>query len=382
MKLKSSLGLISRSVCLEGETVSGFRKGRKVNEALLLRDNEKILVTAEEVLSGKYSRYDNFTDPEYEFKVRFVKGAKHGGGPYFRLYYSYEEYKQKYPDRADRYKIVANMRRYQESKWHKNWKSNFESFCEIEKCVKNPNTNKWKFADALYSEHKMCFEFQHSYIAWDFEERTEFYQNLGYGVVWLYDLSKAEVVENREGTIEILEDNARGFFRISENPDNLTKCPVYIQVKNGKIYRVKQLGRKEIASVHKSTIRIFTRTEEYTETEFVAKMRSLTLEEINREQVEGNNAGDEKKPKEKELKSVYDWWQPNYVTMFVKHENETQTFMVNRGANGCMFRRKGCIQYKYVSEMGSVIQKDFSLNEKKAKEKKWELKGFTVQEEL
>jgi len=31
-------------------------------------------------------------------------------------------------------------------------------------------------------------------------------------------------------------------------------------------------------------------------------MRSLTLEEINREQVEGNNAGDEKKPKEKELK--------------------------------------------------------------------------------
>ena len=41
MKLKSSLELISRSVCLEGETVSGFRKGRKVNEALLLRDNEK-----------------------------------------------------------------------------------------------------------------------------------------------------------------------------------------------------------------------------------------------------------------------------------------------------------------------------------------------------
>ena len=78
-----------------------------MRQALLLRDNEKILVTAEEVLSGKYSRYENFTDPEYEFKVEFVKGAKHGGGPYFRLYYSYEDYKRMYPDRADRYQIVT-----------------------------------------------------------------------------------------------------------------------------------------------------------------------------------------------------------------------------------------------------------------------------------
>ena len=59
-------------------------------------------MSADDVKAGLYDKNMHFVDPEYEFRVRFVRGAKNNGGPYFRLYYSYEEYKKKYPDRADR----------------------------------------------------------------------------------------------------------------------------------------------------------------------------------------------------------------------------------------------------------------------------------------
>ena len=111
-----------------------------MNTALIFKDGEPVLVTAEEVFSGKYGRYEfEFVDPEYNFRVKYVCGAKNGGGPYFRLYYSYEDYKKLYPNRADRYQIIANMRRFQESQWHRGWKEKFSDFCEIEKWIKNPN---------------------------------------------------------------------------------------------------------------------------------------------------------------------------------------------------------------------------------------------------
>ena len=63
--------------------------------ARLFRENEEpILVSSEQVKEGLYSRDEEFVDPEYEYRVRFVKGAKNNGGPYFRLYHSYEEYKK------------------------------------------------------------------------------------------------------------------------------------------------------------------------------------------------------------------------------------------------------------------------------------------------
>ena len=122
-----------------------------MKEAVLFREDEgHIVVSAEDVKNGLYSRYEEFVDPKYEeFKVQYVKSAKNNGGPYFRLYYSYEEYKKLFPDRADRYEIVADMRKYQESKWHIHWKENMSGFCSIEKYIKNENTNKWKFSDAF-----------------------------------------------------------------------------------------------------------------------------------------------------------------------------------------------------------------------------------------
>ena len=59
-----------------------------MKKALLFRENEEpALVSAEEVKDGLYSRYEEFVDPEYEFKVQFVKGARNNGALYFRFYY-------------------------------------------------------------------------------------------------------------------------------------------------------------------------------------------------------------------------------------------------------------------------------------------------------
>lgn len=249
-----------------------------MKNALLFRDNtEPIIVSAEDIKAGRHDRYAEYVDPEYEFKVEYVKAAKHGGRPYFRLYYSYEDYKHLYPERADRYQIVANMRRYEESEWHTHWKTNMAGFCRIEYTLPNPDTQRWKIADAYYADTKTCIEFQHSYISFHFEEKNEFYHALSLHTIWLYDLSSSNIKHCPDGSIEILEDNARGFFRISENANNLRDNFVYIQVKSGEIYRVTELERRKTSNSLKSTIRSFWPSEIYTEQEFIAAIQSNSL---------------------------------------------------------------------------------------------------------
>lgn len=326
-----------------------------MKNALLFRENEDpILVSADEVLEGKYNPHDEFVDPDYEFRVQFVKGAKNGGGPYFRLYYSYEEYKKKYPDRADRYQIVANMRRFEESQWHNNWKQKFSFFCEIEKCIKNDSTKKWKFADAYYEEAKTCIEFQHSYISFDFEERNKHYSNLSIKTIWLYDLSKANVRADDKGNLQILEDNARGFFRISENPENLSNHFVYIQVKSGKIYRVRNLYRCEISGERKSTIRYFAPEEEYFEDEFIDAVHSNKIGFYTKKaedkplvtptpQVQVNTS------RYYQPKPIRKLWRPTYSSMIVKNITDETEIRINRNAQNDMYRNaNGCILYTYI----------------------------------
>ena len=309
-----------------------------MKKALLFRENEEpILVSADDIKKGIYSRDEEFVDPEYEFKVQYVNGAKNNGGPYFRLYYSYEEYKRLNPDRATRYQIVANMRRYQESSWHKRWKYNVSSFCEIEKYTKNDKTNKWKYADAYYSKYNTCIEFQHSYIANDFEERNKFYSALNIQTIWLYDLPQANVKEDEEGNIELLENNALGFFRISENPDNLKKHYVYIQVKKGMIYRVKELCRKEIDGELKSTIRYFVLSEVYSEEEFIEAIKNNEI--INH-------------PLRFPFKPLCDIWKENYLWMIVYNKKKECSIYINRDDKDGMYRDKdnNCILYSYVNK--------------------------------
>gem|GEM_PF-6789260 len=324
------------------------------------------MVSAKEVLDGIYSLDKcEFVDPEYEFKVQFVHGAKNHGGPYFRLYYSYEDYKKLYPDRADRYAIVADMRRYQECRWHKEWKESVSSFCSIEKCIKNPKTNKWKFADAFNEVTNTCIEFQHSFIDFDFEERNEFYSKMGIGVVWLYDLPKATLREREDGSMEILEDNARGFFRISENPDNLKNHYVYIQVKSGVIYRVTELGRLEANSGLKSTIRFFKPAQTLSADEFIEMIRKKSF------------------CKKKQPTTLSSIWKPYYSCIVVENTTNGDTILINRDKKGHMYREfsSGCIQYKYVAcdenneekPFTVKMNKDYSLSAKKESAPIWKL---------
>ena len=337
--------------------------------ALLFRENEEpIEVSAEEVRDGLYSRYEEFVDPEYEFKVQFVKGARNNGGPYFRLYYSYEEYKKLYPDRASRYEIVANMRRYEESAWHKMWKENVSSFCVTEKCIKNMVTNKRRFADAFYKETQTCIEFQHSYIALDFEERNAFYSELSINTIWLYDLPRANVRIDEDGTIEILEDNARGFFRISENPENLKRHRVYIQVKSGMIYRVSELLRRDSSTEQKSTIRYFVPTEIYTKKEFIDAIRLNTIPVIS------NDSAIENCVCPKVLEEL---WDSKYLWMTVKNTENGDLICINRNHVDDMYRdfSTGCIKYVYVDDkygyQTSARKKEYQLSHQNEKRPIW-----------
>lgn len=356
-----------------------------MKEALLFRENEDpILVTAEEVKNGLYSIYEEFVDPDYEFKVQFVKGSKNNGGPYFRLYYSYEEYKKLYPQRATRYEIVANMRRFEESEWHCSWKNKVADFCSIEKCIKNELTNKRKFADAFYEKTKTCIEFQYSYISFNFEERNEFYSNLEINTIWLYALPNANARENGDGNIEILEDNARGFFRISENPENLKNHSVYIQVKSGMIYRVTELFRRDSSIDQKSTIRYFIPTEVYTEDEFIDNIKSGAigmscidnlLPQVADELLDENSSNESKIIP----KCLDEIWDKRFSWMRVRNIEEDYEIYINRDANGEMFRdyMTDCIKYTYVhSKYGyqdPKTKKEYPLSHEKEKRAIWVL---------
>jgi hypothetical protein len=203
-----------------------------MNQARIFDDNHiPTIVSADDVLNGKINKNNSFVDLEYEFKVTFVKASRGHGSPYFRIYMSREDYRKLSPEQKDKYEILCQMRHLKETKWHIGWKDAVGSFCEIEKTISNPETNEYKRADAYFKGTNTCIEFQHSFIALDFECRNAFYQKLGINIIWLYDLSKAVVKRGDDGECQILEDNARGFFKISENEENLSKWPVFSRLK-------------------------------------------------------------------------------------------------------------------------------------------------------
>ena len=257
-------------------------------KARLFQDGVETIISAQDVKDGKYSRYDNFVDVEYEFRVRYVNGAKHHGAPHFRLYLSREDYLRLSPEQKKRFEIVRGQRHFQNSFWHSEWQNKVKSFCEIEKYFKDSDTNKRRFADAYYPEKNIRVEFQHSYIDFDFEERNEFFSKKGIKIIWLYDLPRSEVKRMADGDFyEILEDNARGFFRISEKEENLKNNLVFIQTKDGLIYQIDELLRKEIDNSNglKSTIRYFNPKGIYSEDEFVRLIKEADATLFNKSKI-------------------------------------------------------------------------------------------------
>ena len=339
--------------------------------------DESIIVSAEEVLSGKYPRDSEFVDVEYpEYKVEFVKAGKPAhdqevGIPYFRLYYSYEEYKKLYPDRADKYKIVADMRHYQESQWHRGWKEKLTSFCEIEKTFNFEK--RWKFADAYDPKTDTCIEFQYSYANSEFEDRNGFYNALNKNMVWLFYLPRAQVREAYDGTLELLEDNAKGFFRVAYETQNKFKnIGVFIQTKSNHIYRVTELLRREgQMKEHMATLRYFNRNGIWTEDEWIEELRQgkLLNQEVNLNQ-QPNSQGNLKciKPPvnqdkseipdsqdQIELHTIQELWKQDYrLLCLYNSQNETLIYIYgDRNNPGEIMRdyKYGCILFKYAENL-------------------------------
>lgn len=339
-----------------------------MRKALLFKDGNEIILSAQQVLDNYETyKYEEFVDPEYEFRVNFIKDCKGHTGPYFRFYLSKEDYSKLSTEKKTKYDILANQRHFQEGPWHRYWEDKFKQYGNIEYYIKAKNERKYKRADFFYLNGKTCVEFQHSYIANDFEERNEFYDKEGLNIVWLYDLTMVSVKENNEGYFEILENNAKGFFKVSENQQNLSDYPVFIQVKGGTIYRVKELLRKEIDNKLKSTIRFFKNDGIYTEDEFVKGV------------IESNTSFKSKKFKEKGLSSIYDLWDKSY-SMIIITDGEKEIKITGTKDGGIFSDLNfGNILFNYVDWLGNSNLfldrngKNYRMKKSESNEKKWKL---------
>jgi hypothetical protein len=195
-------------------------------------------------------------------------------------------------------------------------------------------------------------------------------------MIWLCDLPKANARRDETGNIEILEDNSKGFFRISEKPENLKNNRVYIQVKSGQIYRISELFRRESSDDKKSTIRYFVPEEEYTEEAFIDAIKTNS---IGKKQKRNNNRFNETTnslPAKQEdcetPKTLRELWKTNYCSMVVMNINEDQKIYINHNGRGEMFRNQnGCVVYRY---MRHTFQNKYNKHNDRMSEKEYLLR--------
>jgi len=335
-----------------------FKYNIVMNEARIFKDNRSTVVKARDVLSGAISKENEFVDLEYEFRVIFVKSAKNNGSPYFRLYLSREDYKRLSKEQKSKYDILCEMRNLKESPWHREWKDKLKAFCSIEKTIRNIKTNQCKRADAFCEESNTCIELQHSYIANDFEERNAFYSRLGINIIWLYDLTKSNVKKINENVYEILENNAKGFFKISEIESNLFDWPIFIQSKDGFIYEIKKLERKSIDDELKSTIRQFSPIEIFSESEFFEFIKNYK-----------NNSN---KPC-----SIRELWKQKFSCMVVEDTYTGNQLLITGRYDGTIYRdfQYDCILYQFVVFENPTYKikgnNEYPMSKEEEESKKW-----------
>lgn len=120
---------------------------------------------------------------------------------------------------------------YDMSEWHINWQDKFPK--ENQEIVKNLNGMKHR-ADVLIEQCKTVIEFQHSTLDQDeFEDRNNFYNLLGYKVIWIFDeaeqyeSSAIEKLENRENVYKWRRPrNTLNDYEVSSN------VIIYLQLEN------------------------------------------------------------------------------------------------------------------------------------------------------
>ena len=365
-----------------------------MKKARLLKDGT--IVDAIDIYEGRVNRNEDFVDVEEDFRVRYWNGAKANGRPHFKIYLSREDYKRLTPEQQTRYDILADMRHWQESPWHREWEEAFQNFAESEKRIVNPNTGKWKYADVFVKDINLCIEFQHSYINYDFEERNDFYKELGIKTIWIYDL-KSHITKEEDGQYKIVEDNAIGFFRIAENAENLMYANVFIQPKDKKLYLIRQLDRKVINNDKQSTIRFFVPVCILEPEEFMERIKNGDLSFLEEEKNSDNEYvplipilpipyeeqnGDKKT---NDLKSLYELWDPSYYLMIV-YDTKRECYIKIQSS----FRNPGQmhtdyenhIQYQFVNWYGNRWEKKTEkynfLWWEEAEDNRWKLvKGYT-----
>lgn len=117
------------------------------------------------------------------------------------------------------------------SEWHKYWQSLFP--VEMQEIYKEKDGLSHR-ADVLIEKTKTVLEFQHSPLSIEeFEDRNTFYNNLGYRVIWIFDVSDKYL----EGTIS---SHGRDFFSWSHPKKTFSrfnakqqknKVELYFQIK-------------------------------------------------------------------------------------------------------------------------------------------------------
>lgn len=126
---------------------------------------------------------------------------------------------------------------YDMSEWHFNWQNMFPKECQ--EVVKVFDGEKHR-ADVLIEKHKIVFEFQHSPLApEEFSERNDFYNKLGYKVIWIFDVEEQyqnELIDNY--------DNNKWSWKRPRRTFNYFNCKnkmveLYLQLSNEEPYLVK-----------------------------------------------------------------------------------------------------------------------------------------------
>ncbi|MDY6392830.1 MAG: hypothetical protein SPL80_08360 [Bacilli bacterium] len=341
-----------------------------IPEARLFIDGKAVFVTPDQVKEGVVPRESEFTDPDSEFGVRYVKDCKGHYGPYFKLYLSLEDYKRLSPERKTAWDILSDQRHYANGPWHRKWEAMFSSFCRMETTIKNEKTGILKRADAFFEQGDTIIEFQHSYIGEDFETRGAHYSSLGLNMVWLCDLTKGNVLPQEDGTYLVLEDNARPFFRVAMNPKNLARFPVFIQAKDRLIYLIKEIWRKDTDGEIKATVRVFRPAGIFTEKEFIECIK-------NKDERFMSESFASKEKFEK--KTLFELWEKHFSRMVVLEADQDKILAFYSNGKGGMMRNfeTGNVQALYMSKnerTGRYVKnydKWYDVSSARAKAKNW-----------
>ncbi len=215
---------------------------RRKDEQFISSDNKDIREKLEE------ENLEPLTEEEYNllFAVTPRKGydrtrnnKKSNVRPHFKRHLNIKDYRKMFPDDTRRGEIIRDLIHKENSRWHNNWVSALGEFCDItEKRVKDEETEKYKYPDALCKATNTVFEVQHTYIGSRYyEERNAFYKNLGYQIVWIIDCTKTEPIYH-DKQVEITENSCQSPIFKLLTYDIEKYDIIYAQMKGGKIYRV------------------------------------------------------------------------------------------------------------------------------------------------